>query len=642
MAFEYFRVAAASPPVKVADVNFNLRTTKEFFERAAEKNVSLVVFPELGLTAYTCGDLFYDQLLLKCASEAVLDFARGTAGSDSIAVIGFPLPLHGRLFNCAAVICNGEIKGLIPKSYLPNTGEFFERRWFSSGRDRKTGLIDFYGSEVPFGCSQLFTIFNTQLRIGVELCEDLWAIAPPSNELCLAGANLIVNLSASNEIIGKRIYRRQLVAQQSARGICAYVYASAGPGESTTDLVFSGHCLIAENGSILKESDRFNFDGSLIIQDIDVQRLDYERRRNSTFSVVSSLTTFETHLHLKPQEPWPPTELVRTVSPYPFIPKEDSDRNEVCSEIFSIQTAGLRKRLEYTGVKSLVLGLSGGLDSSLALLVATNVFDELKLDPREILCYSLPGFGTSSRTKENAKKLALFSGVALTEIDIKKSVSLHLSEIKYPEKSLGITFENAQARERTQILMDVANKHNALVLGTGDLSEAALGWATYNGDHMSMYHVNVGIPKTLVKYLVEWRAEVGASQLLRDVLLDIIATPISPELLPADDETIQSTEVSIGPYILHDFFLYHMLRGGCNPAKILLLAEIAFKDKFSHTEIKKWLLLFYRRFFVNQFKRSSMPDGPKVGTVALSPRGDWKMPSDASADIWIKELENLS
>jgi NAD+ synthase (glutamine-hydrolysing) len=641
MSCDYFRVAAISPPVKVADVTFNLSKTKEFFGLAQEQNASLIVFPELGLTAYTCGDLFYDELLLSSAAEALLEFTLSTSGTEAIAIVGFPFSFQGNLYNCAAVVSNGQIRGLVPKSFLPNSGEFYEQRWFTSGRALPLQMIDFKGFTIPFGVSQIFSIKDSLAKFGVELCEDLWTINPPSGNLCAGGANIIVNLSASNELIGKAAYRRQLISQQSARGMCAYVYANAGPGESTTDLVFSGHCLIAENGTILGESSRFEFEGALLIRDIDMPRIDCERRRSANFAVDNLPFLNETVLssassNLK-------SDLFRVISQYPFVPSDNLDRDSVCAETFAIQTAGLRKRLEHTGVQGLVLGLSGGLDSTLALLIALHVFDQMRIERKNINCLSMPGFGTSSRTKENAKQLALVSGTSFKEIDIRESVSLHLLDISHSKNEKDITFENSQARERTQILMDVANQKNSLVLGTGDLSEAALGWCTYNGDHMSMYHVNSGVPKTLIQFLLRWHAETSEVPIFKNILFDVLDTPISPELLPVKaNGEIQLTEQTIGPYVLHDFFLYHLFRGGCRPKKIVFMAEIAFSGVYNRDEIKKWLLVFYRRFFSQQFKRSAMPDGPKIGSVALSPRGDWRMPSDASPDIWIRELESLS
>jgi NAD+ synthase (glutamine-hydrolysing) len=639
-----FRIGAAAPELRVADVAFNTARIKASITLANQQAAQLVLFPELCLTGYTCADLFPQQALLDAARGALLDLAAGTHALKLHAVVGLPLAHQGRIYNCAAVIGEGRVLGIVPKQYLPTTGEYYEERWFTTGAGLAPMEIDLGGQIVPFGTDLLFSDTAAGCTFGVEICEDLWAVNPPSGDLCLAGANLIVNPSASNELIGKASYRRDLVRQQSARCLTAYAYASAGPGESTTDVVFSGHCLIAENGTILTESERFRFDSQLICADFDLSRLDHERFRNSSFSAArASFETRRIAVRLNDPKPKNHSKLLRPNPPLPFVPTDPLVRAETCREIFSIQAAGLAKRLRHTGAKSVVLGISGGLDSTLALLVTVHAFDLLGLDRAGILAPTMPGFGTTKRTRGNAEKLVERLGATLRVIPIHEAVNQHFSDIGHDENVHDVTYENSQARERTQLLMDLANQVGGFVVGTGDLSESALGWCTFNGDHMSMYHVNASVPKTLVRYLIDWCAETEFSGASAQVLHDIADTPISPELLPIkkDGSQDQQTEDVVGPYELHDFFLYHCVRHGARPAKIVFLAVHAFEGKHDQATILKWLEVFLRRFFAQQFKRSAFPDGPKVGSVALSPRGDWRMPSDASAATWLADIAAL-
>lgn len=633
--FGFFRLAVASPEHRVADCAFNAEQISIVLEQASAEGCQLVLFPELSITGYSCADLFYQSQLLGAAGEAILAISKTCARLHLAAVVGTPMEYHGRLYNVAVVIgAHGEIAGVVPKTYLPTSGEFYEARWFTRGDFATETSFEFDGREVPFGVDLLFSA--GEALIGIEICEDLWAIKPPSLDQAAAGANVLLNLSASNELLGKVGYRRDLVRQQSARCLAAYAYASAGPGESTTDIVYSGHSMIAESGSLLIENDRFKFHSQLAIADIDLAKLAHDRTRNTSFGQIRPDRQFR--LALLSTSGWNLGKaLHRPIDPHPFVPSDPARRSEHCREIFAIQSTGLAKRLRHTGSKTLVLGLSGGLDSTLAALVACHAFDELELDRQGIVAISMPGLGTTDRTKNNAAQLAKMLGVTFREIPISASVRQHFKDIGHPESKHDVTFENAQARERTQILMDVANQTGGFVLGTGDLSELALGWCTFNADHMSMYHVNAGVPKTLVRYLVEWCAAEVFTGRESDVLLDITRTPISPELLPtARDGTIaHKTEDLVGPYELHDFFLYQMVRCGSEPAKIQFLAEIAFKGVYSAAAIKKWLAVFVKRFFAQQFKRNAMPDGPKVGSVALSPRGDWRMPSDASSAAWL-------
>jgi len=640
---DFLRLATVAPELRVADVAFNLISTQRAAAQAVRAGASVVLFPELGLTGYTCGDLFTQSLLLNQARAALLELAATTRKSRAYLIVGLPLVVQSRLYNCAAVLGGGRVLGLVPKQFLPTTGEYYEERWFTSGAGSPPLEIEFDNYVAPFATNLLFSDRTTGCIFGVEICEDLWAVQPPSANLCLGGANLILNPSASNELLGKASYRRDLVRQQSARCLAAYAYASAGPGESSTDVVFSGHCLVAENGVLLAESDRFKFESQITCADIDLGRLEHERLCNSSFSAATShqFRRIPIALGLSTQ----PATLgaLRPNPSLPFVPSDPLRRAETCREIFSIQSTGLAKRLKHTGAKSIVLGISGGLDSTLALLVTVHAFDTLGLDRKGILAPTLPGFGTTARTRGNAEKLVEQLGATLRVIPIHAAIKQHFGDIGHDERVHDVTYENAQARERTQILMDLANKVGGFVVGTGDLSEAALGWCTFNGDHMSMYHVNAGIPKTLVRYLIDWCADTEFSGATGKVLHDIAATPISPELLPttADGQQHQKTEDVVGPYELHDYFLYHIIRHGARPAKVLHFGERAFAGRYDRATLLHWLEVFVRRFFSQQFKRSAMPDGPKVGSVALSPRGDWRMPSDASHAEWAAEIKQL-
>ncbi len=636
------RVAAATPQLHLADPDANVVEICNLAQRAAEQSCSLVVFPELCLTGYSCGDLFFQKILQQRVVEVLFDLEKWTARTDVALVIGLPLAVSGRLFNCAALISGGIIHGLVPKTHLPNTGEFYEQRWFSSARDANCSTVTLEGVDIPFGTDLLFAAADDpQMIIGVELCEDLWAVQPPSSSQALAGASLLLNLSASPEILGKYEYRRNLVASQSARCLAAYIYAGSGPGESSTDLVFPGHSLIAENGQIFVETERFSFESQLVVADVDVARLQSERQRNRPFTESapedpSRVISIPLHRH-------PVSGLLRPLARTPFVPPDLAERRDRCHEIFQIQTSGLVRRLRHTGCQAVVIGLSGGLDSTLALLVTVKAYDLAGLPRTGIVAVTMPGFGTTNRTRSNAQRLAEELGVTLRVIPIDAAVEQHFHDIDHDPNLHDVTYENSQARERTQILMDIANQVSGLVVGTGDLSELALGWCTYNGDHMSMYAVNSGVPKTLVRYLVQWCADEEFSGETSTLLRDVCATPISPELLPptADGEIDQLTEQLIGPYLIHDFFLYQVIRMHYSPAKVLMLAEQAFAEDYSRSQLIDWLKQFYRRFFSQQFKRSCLPDGPKVGTVALSPRGDWRMPSDVSAALWLGQLEQL-
>lgn len=640
--FGLMRLAVASPALRVADVAFNLNATCDCAGRAADAGASLCLFPELGLSGYSCADLFFQPLLQQRVADALFELADFTADRKMALVVGAPLEQGGRLFNCAVLIAAGKVRGVVPKTHLPNRGEFYEQRWFVSATERNSDTLLLGGEPVPFGEDLLFQAQNfAALRIGIELCEDVWAVEPPSGSQALAGATLLLNLSASPEILGKRAYRRQLVDSQSARCLAVYAYASAGPGESSTDLVFAGHSLISEYGRLLAETERFHFDSQLALADIDLQRLVGERQRNSSFANASPQRAYR--VLTTPFCASGVENLLRQVPRLPFVPSEEGERSARCEEIFALQTSGLAKRLRHTGSENVVIGLSGGLDSTLALLVAIRAFDRLGLERRGIHALTLPGFGTTKRTRSNAQKLAEELGCRLRVISIDAAVRQHFTDIDHDETQHDITYENCQARERTQILMDVANQVGGLVIGTGDLSELALGWCTYNGDHMSMYAVNCGVPKTLVRYLVDWCAGQLFEGEVSQVLRDVCATPVSPELLPPDGrgEIVQQTEKVVGPYELHDFFLYQMVRLHNPPHKILFYAAQAFGEDYTRAELRSWLLLFCRRFFNQQFKRSCLPDGPKVGTIALSPRGDWRMPSDARVDLWIKDLEEM-
>ena len=628
----FVKVAVATPDVVVADPASNVKAMIELAEGMCASGVRLLAFPELSVTGYTCGDLFLQDTLLEGAKEALFDYVYGTAELNLVSVLGMPLSNMGKLYNTAVVVSGGQILGVVPKTYLPNYGEFYEQRWFSAG-EPDMGSIELGDEYVAFGTDILFRdAYMEDFSFAVEICEDLWAPAPPSSRHALAGAHIIVNISASDEITGKASYRRDLVRLQSAKTLSAYLYADAGEGESTTDMVFSGHDIIAENGRVLAESRPFSGEKA-VMTEIDLFRLRSERRRISTFRALEEASEYaEATFDIgAPTE----TRLTRKYSTTPFVPTDENDRRRRVQDIVDIQAAGLAKRLRHTGCKNAVIGLSGGLDSTLALLVTARAFDKVGLDRKGIISITMPCFGTTDRTHDNAVTLAKELGTELREIDIRESVRRHFSDIGQDEAVHDVTYENAQARERTQVLMDVANREGGLVVGTGDLSELALGWATYNGDHMSMYGVNASVPKTLVRYLVKYFAETAESESLAKALGDILDTPVSPELLPPEDGNIsQKTEDIVGPYELHDFFLYHMLRTGATTEKIRRLAVYAFKDVFDEETINRWLDVFMRRFFSQQFKRSCVPDGPKVGTVSLSPRGDLRMPSDASAVLW--------
>jgi len=637
----FVAVAAASPALRLGDPAANAQLVSQALEKAAQEGVELVVLPELCLTGYSCGDLFGQRTLLNGALRALGQVAETTGRLGLSALVGLPLEVSGRLFNVGVFLSRGKILGVVPKTHLPNTGEFYEQRWFASARVAPAREVDLLGQKVPFGVDLLFRANDLpDCVVGVELCEDLWAVEPPSGALALSGATLLCNLSASDELLTKAAYRRELVKSQSARCLAAYVYAAAGAGESSTDIVYSGHGLIAENGVVLGESERFRFDLSLVVSQVDLDKLAAERRRNSTFfGAPAALAPRVIGFDLGHPTGVTP-KLRRRFSQHPFVPADPLRRDENCHEIFAIQSTGLARRLRHTGSKHVVIGVSGGLDSTLALLVLLEAFGRLGLDRKGIIGVTMPGPGTTARTRLNAMKLMETLGVTAREIPIGAAVEQHLRDIHHPAGRHDVTFENAQARERTQILMDVANQAHGFVVGTGDLSEAALGWCTFNADHMSMYHVNIGVPKTLVKHLVAWAAHVRHVGAERALLEDIVATPVSPELLPPgeDGSIAQQTEMIVGPYELHDFFLYHVVRSGFRPSKVLWLAEHAFAGKYDQTEVRHWLRNFLTRFFSQQFKRSVMPDGPKVGSVALSPRGDWRMPSDAEATAWLAEL----
>ena len=633
----FVKIAAATPDLRVADCAYNASEIVKQAKQAAAKGAHLVVFPELCLTGYTCGDLFLQRTLLDGALAALDTVRRETAELNAAVVVGLPLVQQGKLFNVAAVLCGGKIEGVVPKQFIPNYSEFYEARHFVSGAGVPFQTISLLGQDTLFAGGEplVFQCADMpEFTLGVEICEDLWVANPPSTRLAQAGATVIVNLSASDEIIGKASYRRDLVRQQSARLLCAYLYADAGFGESTQDLVFAGHDLIAENGALLAESRLF--DRGVIYADIDVQRLTHERRRMNTFTVEHSPMVAALEIQQGAND-----LTDRSFPRTPFVPANKALRDERCEEILTLQATGLATRLRHTHARTAVVGLSGGLDSTLALIVLVHAFDMLGLDRKGILAVTMPCFGTTARTKGNAEKLADAYGVTLQTVDIKAAVDQHFSDIGQSKDDLSVTFENGQARMRTLVLMNLSNKNGGMVVGTGDLSELALGWATYNGDHMSMYGVNASIPKTLVRYLVAYEADRAIGE-LSDVLYDVLDTPVSPELLPPKDgEISQKTEDLVGPYELHDFFLYYMLRFGYPPRKIYRIARKTFAGAYDDATIKKWLVTFIRRFFTQQFKRSCLPDGPKVGTVTLSPRGDWRMPSDACAALWLEQAENL-
>lgn len=632
----FIKVAALTPKVTVADTQANRKEICRLMDEAEAKGAKILVFPELCITGYTCGDLFYQQVLLREAKKELLAIAKYTQRKDYLAFVGLPLEYNGKLYNVAAAVTQGKVLGLVPKTHIPNYNEFYERRHFAPGMKQPVPVALDEDTVVPMGTRVLFQCRQMpELKIGAEICEDVWAPNPPGVEHALAGATLLVNLSASDETTGKDMYRKSLVTGQSGRLICGYVYCSAGDGESTQDVVYSGHNLIAENGTLLAESRRFCNES--IYTELDMVRLNEERRRMSTF-----MTSDESYINVEFSLKEEKTELTRFVDPAPFVPGNKADREKRCEEIFMIQAMGLKKRLEHTHAATAVVGISGGLDSTLALLVMVKAFDLIGKDHKDIVAVTMPGFGTTDRTYDNAVSLIKSLGATFREVSIVDSVRVHFKDIGQDEAVHDVTYENGQARERTQILMDIANKSGGMVIGTGDMSELALGWATYNGDHMSMYGVNASVPKTLVRHLVCYYADTCADETLQKVLYDVLNTPVSPELLPPEDGKIsQKTEDIVGPYELHDFFLYYILRFGCTPKKIYRLANYAFAGTYDTETIQKWLKTFYRRFFSQQFKRSCLPDGPKVGTVAVSPRGDLRMPSDASARVWMEELEHL-
>ena len=623
----FVRVAAAIPELRVADCAFNVAAMADLVRQGEVEKAQVICFPELSITGYTCADLFFQQQLLTNAEKALNELQLLTFSTTAVIIVGMPVRVQNQLFNTAVVLQGGHILGVVPKTHLPNNNEFYEKRWFSPATATDVQRISLSSEEVPFGTDLLFS--DGKFSFGIELCEDLWVPIPPSSQHTLHGADIIFNLSATNELIGKHQYLRQLIEQQSARCIAGYVYASAGAGESTTDVVYSGNGLIAENGKMIAASERFSFEAQLVVSEIDVERLQADRMRNTNYNNDKSGRVYRT-VKLEDAH-FTDFELKRTFDKHPFVPAI-TNRDASCEEIFSIQVGGLAKRWKHTHAKTVVVGISGGLDSTLALLVCVKTADKLGFDRKQIIGITMPGFGTTDRTYSNAVNLMKSLGITMLEISIKDACIQHFKDINHDPKQHDVTYENTQARERTQILMDIANKHNGLVIGTGDLSESALGWATYNGDHMSMYAVNSGVPKTLVRYLVDWAAhklDTHSEEILRDVL----DTPVSPELLPADEngDIAQKTEDIVGPYELHDFFLYYMVRFGFSPAKIFFLAKNAFADTYTDEVIEKWLKTFLRRFFAQQFKRSCIPDGPKVGSINLSPRGDWRMPSDAIA-----------
>ena len=642
MNYGFVKVAAAVPRVKIADCKYNAGQLESLIAIADGKGVQIITFPEMCITAYTCGDLFGQQLLLEEAEMGLMQILNNTRQLDIISILGMPIAVNSTVINAAVVIQKGKILGVVPKTYLPNYKEFYEQRWFTSALQVAEDNVRLCGQIVPMGTNLLFETSDT--TFGIEICEDLWSTIPPSSTLALQGAEILFNLSADNEGIGKHSYLRSLISQQSARCIAGYVFSSCGFGESTTDVVFAGNGLIYENGSELAHNKRFSLEEQLVISEIDVERLRAERRINTTFAASKGTVPSDkkplriTTEFVNSKE----LNLTRTFDMHPFVPQGET-LNERCEEVFSIQVAGLAQRLVHTGAKTAVIGISGGLDSTLALLVCVRTFDKLELPRKNIIGVTMPGFGTTDRTYHNALSLMKSLGITIREISIKEACIQHFKDINHDINIHDVTYENSQARERTQILMDIANQTWGMVIGTGDLSELVLGWATYNGDHMSMYGVNGSVPKTLVKYLVKWVAENDIDEESRITLLDIVETPISPELIPADEngEIQQKTEDLVGPYELHDFFLYYFMRFGFRPSKIYYLANIAFKDIYDEETIKKWLSTFFRRFFNQQFKRSCLPDSPKVGSISISPRGDWRMPSDASSATWLKEIENL-
>lgn len=650
MEYGFIKVATAIPSVKVGDVKFNTRQIESQIALAEGQGVEIIVFPELCITGYTCQDLFLQQMLLESAETAMMMLLDFTRQLDIISIVGLPVVVGDLLLNCAAIIQHGKILGLVPKTYLPNYREFYEKRWFASAQDLRETTVRFAGHRITVTPDPQIFITSEGAQFGVENCEDVWAPAPPSNKLALAGAELIFNLSASDELSGKHTYLKSLLAQQSARTITGYIYSSCGFGESTQDVVFGGNALIYENGSLIAEGERFSLEPQMRIAQIDIEKLRSERRTNSTYvnaqrNVKYAIRSGRYSVHnIEMLAPFNRRDFVleREIDAHPFIPHE-AEMGVTCEEIFNIQLMGLAKRIVHTGAKHLILGISGGLDSTLALLVCVKAFDKLGMNRKDIIGVTMPGFGTTDRTYRNAITLMGSLGVTIREIRITDAVEQHFKDIGHDISVHDVTYENAQARERTQILMDLSNELGGIVVGTGDLSELALGWATYNGDHMSMYGVNASVPKTLIQHMVRYVAESGVDEKSRVTLLDIVDTPISPELTPADEsgEIRQKTEDLVGPYELHDFFLYYFLRFGFRPKKLFFLACRAFEGVYDEIIVQKWLVVFLRRFFSQQFKRSCLPDGPKVGNVSLSPRGDWRMPSDASSAIWLAEAESL-
>ena len=629
--YGYVRCAAASLKMEVANPRWNEQEMEHVIAEAVSNGVAILVLPECAMTGYTCADLFFQKTLLEETEHQIAKLKKFLEGKEIIVAVGAPIQIENKLYNIGIVLQNGHILGIVPKTYLPNYNEFYEQRWFASSADLKESEIEFLGEKVPVGKDLLFGNQNTYFAL--EICEDLWSVTPPSDTYALNGATILLNLSASNETIGKKEYRENLIKMHSAKQISAYVYASSGPLESTTDILFSGATLIYENGSKLAEGKRFQFDNTLTIADVDVEKLLHDRMKNTSFHTNQLEPVRKIHCSI----PATNQPIRRTYAKYPFVPSNPNKRNERANEILTIQSCALARRLKHTGSKKCILGVSGGLDSTLAYLVILRAFDILKIEPQNLIAVTMPGFGTTNRTYQNAKELIQKTGATLREVSIKDACILHYKDIDHDIHNHDVTYENAQARERTQILMDIANQESGLVIGTGDLSELALGWCTYNGDHMSMYAVNTSIPKTLVRYLVEY--EMQNNETLHDVLKSILDTPISPELLPPskDGKILQKTESKIGPYMLHDFFLYHFLRNGFSTKKIFYLAKETFKDDYEEEELRKWLTVFMKRFFSQQFKRSCLPDGVKVGSVSLSPRGDLRMPSDATSRIWIEE-----
>lgn len=629
--YGYVRCAAASLKMEVANPRWNEQEMEHVIAEAVSNGVAILVLPECAMTGYTCADLFFQKTLLEETEHQIAKLKKFLEGKEIIVAVGAPIQIENKLYNMGIVLQNGHILGMVPKTYLPNYNEFYEQRWFASSTDLKETEIEFLGEIVPVGKDLLFGNQNTYFAL--EICEDLWSVTPPSDTYALNGATILLNLSASNETIGKKEYRENLIKMHSAKQISAYVYASSGPLESTTDILFSGATLIYENGSKLAEGKRFQFDNTLTIGDVDVEKLLHDRMKNTSFHTDQLEPVRKIHCSI----PATNQPIRRTYAKYPFVPSNPNKRNERANEILTIQSCALARRLKHTGSKKCILGVSGGLDSTLAYLVILRSFDILKIAPQNLIAVTMPGFGTTDRTYQNAKELIRKTGATLREVSIKDACILHYKDIGHDAGNHDVTYENTQARERTQILMDIANQENGLVIGTGDLSELALGWCTYNGDHMSMYAVNTSIPKTLVRYLVEY--EMQNNETLHNVLKSILDTPISPELLPPskDGKILQKTESKIGPYMLHDFFLYHFLRNGFSTKKIFYLAKETFKDDYEEEELRKWLTVFMKRFFSQQFKRSCLPDGVKVGSVSLSPRGDLRMPSDATSRIWIEE-----